>query len=559
MTKLNPYSLNQISLALFAALIVAGPAVAQDDASRTGLLARLNVPHFVEQSEAAGIVQSYVGGWEFFVGGGGTSLDCNHDQMPDLALAGGAGMAGLYVNRGEPGGALSFEPVVFGPDEELLGNVLGIYALDIDGDRNDDLVLLRLGENVVMRGTGDCAFEPANALWHIDGGHDWTTAFSANWEAGADFPTLAFGNYVDRTAPGSPWGTCADNYLMRPMAGSDAPDYSQPQTLSPGYCALSMLFTDWNRSGERALRITNDRQYYRGGEEQMWKVAAGEMPRLYDRADGWEHLKIWGMGIAAADLNSDGVPEYALTSMGDTKLQALETPADTSRPHYVDLAYERGATAQQPYTGEERLPSTGWHAEFADFNNDGLQDLFIAKGNVEAMPDFASFDPDNMLLQRRDGSFIESGDMAGIARNRSGRGAVVEDFNRDGLLDLLVVNRSENVSLFRNMGGLTDWGTRPLGNWVEIEVRDDGANHAAVGARLLIKTGTYSMNRTISVGGGHAAGHSGSIHVGLGLIDRGAVRVQWPDGTWSHDYRVLANQHVIISRSASVPSYQLIE
>ena len=30
------------------------------------------------------------------------------------------------------------------------------------------------------------------------------------------------------------------------------------------------------------------------------------------------------------------------------------------------------------------LPSTAWHAEFADVNNDGFIDLFVAKGNVEA-------------------------------------------------------------------------------------------------------------------------------------------------------------------------------
>ena len=42
--------------------------------------------------------------------------------------------------------------------------------------------------------------------------------------------------------------------------------------------------------------------------------------------------------------------------------------------------------------GEDHKPSTGWHSQFADINNDTLTDLFIAKGNVQAMPDFASFD-----------------------------------------------------------------------------------------------------------------------------------------------------------------------
>ena len=41
---------------------------------------------------------------------------------------------------------------------------------------------------------------------------------------------------------------------------------------------------------------------------------------------------------------------------------------------------------------------------------DGLVDLFIAKGNVAKMPDFAAKDPNNLLLQGADGKFTESGE-----------------------------------------------------------------------------------------------------------------------------------------------------
>lgn len=547
--------MNRLTLALALAGLAFSPGLAnaEDDA-----LSTVVVPSFIEESESAGLVHAYQGGWEFFVGGGGSSLDCNDDGLPDIALAGGTEPAALYINRSQPGGAFKFDEADLGIEERFATKVLGIYALDIDGDHKDELVLLRLGENIVLKGLGACTFERIDRAWGIDGGRSWTTAFAATWEAGSRFPTLAFGNYVDRTAPGSPWGTCSDNYLMRPH-GDEVPDYSDAFTLSPGYCALSMLFTDWNRSGEPGLRIANDRQYYRGGEEQLWRIEPNRPPRLYRRADGWEHLTIWGMGITAADLNSDGLPEYAITSMGDTKLQTLDDPGDTTYPKYVDIAFEKGVVASQPYTGPDKLPSTGWHSEFADFNNDGRMDLFIAKGNVATMSDFASYDPDNLLLQTVDGTFVEAGDVAGIAQDNVGRGAIVEDFNRDGMLDLLVVNREANVSLFRNMGTARDWGHSTLGNWVEIELIDENGDSAGIGSRLLVKTGTVSMSRTVSTGGGHAAGHSGPIHVGLGQIDRATVRVQWPDGSWSADYRFLANQHVVIRRGEPLVSYRLLE
>jgi hypothetical protein len=531
-------------------------------ADRDAALAGLVVPTFTEGATAAGIDQVYAGGFDFFVGGGGASLDCNGDGFPDLVLAGGTNPAGLYVNRSMLGGELKFarsDAADLGlPDRDLI-DATGAYALDIDGDGVEDVVLLRNAGNRVLRGLGDCRFERADQVWHIDPGHAWTTAFSATWEAGSRFPTLAFGNYIDRTAPGSPWGTCSDNVLMRPRAGANTPDYSDATPLSPGYCSLSMLFTDWNHSGQPALRIANDRQYYRGGEEQLWKVSPGDRPRLYTRSDGWAHLSIWGMGIAEADLDNNGMPVYAITSMGDTKLQALEDPEDPSTPDYYDIAYEVGATAAQPYVDGPKLPSTGWHAEFADFNNDTMLDLFLTKGNVEAMEDFARFDPNNLLLQDVEGKFVESGDKAGIALNRIGRGAIIDDFNRDGMLDFLVVNRKTNVTLFRNMGAATPWGHRSMGNWVEIELRDPtSGNRDAVGSRLLVKAGNHTVTQLVSVGGGHAAGHIGPWHVGIGMIDRATVRVQWPDGSWSTDYRFNANQHIVITKGDDVATYRAL-
>ena len=52
-----------------------------------------------------------------------------------------------------------------------------------------DLVALRVGEDVVLRGKGDCRFTRANEAWHFDGGDLWSTAFAATWEPGAGWPS----------------------------------------------------------------------------------------------------------------------------------------------------------------------------------------------------------------------------------------------------------------------------------------------------------------------------------------------------------------------------------
>lgn len=514
----------------------------------------MDVPVLEEIAAEAGIEHRYTGPWEYFVGGGVATFDCNGDRLPDMAIAGGASEAQLFANKSSAGGPLAFEVVEGGLPDGSLKGVTGFYPLNFDNDDHTDLVVLRVGENVILKGGPDCRFTRANRALAFDGGRAWSTAFAATFEPEQQFPTLAFGNYVDRSAAGSPWGTCHDNVLIRPGVG-DVPTYAEPQMLTPGFCALSMIFTDWNRSGEPALRMTNDRQYYRDGEEQLWRVSPGRPARAYRRADGWKTVRIWGMGIAEADLDADGLPEYALTSMGDTKLQTLDDEADEASPVYRDVAFAKGATAHRPYTGDDLKPSTGWHAEFDDINNDGRQDLFIAKGNVETMPDFAAYDPDNLLLGTFDGNFVEAGALSGIALNRRGRGGAVVDLNMDGMLDLVVVNREAPVSLFQNRGAHTEFGPRPMGNWLQIELRQRGANRDAVGATINVKSGNDTRVRKVQIGGGHASGHLGFIHVGTGVAERAEIRIKWPDGEWSAPYRVFANNFVVIEKGSDVVQY----
>lgn len=471
----------------------------------------------------------YDGGWEHFVGGGVATFDCNDDDFPDFFAAGGTNPAQLFINRtGQSGNPVKFSAHT--PSSLAQTGVLGAYPLDINGDQLLDLAILRVGPDILMKGLGDCKFEPFSNLGFQSADH-WTTAFSATWEKGNTLPTLAFGTYVDRTNPDGPFEACDDTLLYRPVGEG----YGDAQALSPGFCSLSILFSDWKRSGTADLRISNDRHYYvRGGQEQMWKMD-GE-PRLYRKDEGWKEYRLWGMGIASRDMNSDGFNDVFLTSIGDQKFQLFDPHGDG--PTWKDVTYEFGTTAHRPHLGDEGRPSTGWHVQFADVNLDGRDDIFIAKGNVEQMPDAAIRDPNSLLMQQPDGRFVEKSHVANIATMERSRGASLADLNRDGTLDLIVVNRRAPLEIYQNktLGG----------NWILIDVVGNTPNTRAIGAFLEVEFGNGRHTREITVGGGHASGSALPHHFGLGNHETARVRLISPDGT-PHKWKVFsANQHITL-------------
>jgi hypothetical protein len=384
-----------------------------------------------------------------------------------------------------------------------------------------------------LRGIGDCRFEPFDDIAFSSGDH-WTTAFSATWEEGQTLPTLAFGTYVDRSNPDGPFEACDATQLYRPAGET----YDTPLALTPGFCTLSILFSDWSRSGWADLRISNDRHYYvRGGQEQMWAMET--IPRLYTADENWQPYSIWGMGIASRDLGGDGYPEVYLTSMGDQKLQQFDP--ETGGPTWRDVTYDFGTTAHRPHVGGDGRPSTGWHAQFGDVTNDGRDDIFVSKGNVEQMPGLAMEDPNSLLVQLSDGRFSEVADAAGVATMDRSRGAALVDLNLDGLLDLVVMNRRADMEVFQNV-------TPASGNWLLVSLRQTGPNTNAVGSFIEVRIDDRVMTRELTIGGGHVSGQATPEHFGLGSADAADLRVIWPDGTTSEWQSVSANQVLSITR-----------
>lgn len=518
-------------------------------------------PRYVDETTAAGLDHRYDGDLSNAVGAGVATFDCNGDGRPEIYLAGGTNPAELFRNDSPTGGSLRFTAIHAATTD--LTQVNGAYPIDIDGDGATDLVVLRNGVgNVLLRGLGDCRFRDATAAWGLQpGGDRRTEAFSATWESGASWPTIAFGNYVDTTVKDlDAW--CQPNQLVRPAtaaasAAGPVRRFGDLVELTPSFCTLSMLFSDWDGSGRMDLRVSNDRDYYRQevGREQLWRIEPGKPPREYTAADGWATVKVEGMGIGSYDLTGDGLPEVYLTSEDDSKLQTLaDGPA---KPAYKDIGLAYGVNVTEPFTGPDvHLPSTAWHPAFEDVNNDGLIDLFVSKGNVLGQLDHAMQDPSNLLLGQPDGTFEEAAEDAGIVTFDRSRGAALVDFNLDGRLDLVLAKYGAPVQLWRNDAPLpVKVPTTLPGHWVSLRLHQPGPNVDAIGGVLEVRSGTTTWRRELTIGGGHAGGELGWTHTGLGPETVVQVRVRWPDGTTTDWEPVNVDRFYIFDRATGIAAW----
>jgi hypothetical protein len=526
------------------------------------------VPRFVDVTAASGLDVMYDGGFRQSAGGGLAAFDCDNDGRQDVYVAGGDNPAALFHNDSTVGGEIRFSRLRDAATD--LTKVNGAYPIDIDGDGNVDLVTLRDGENVVLRGLGNCHFERANERWNLDGGNAQTMAFSATWESGSSWPTLAFGTYVDPSNFDLDT-RCGTNVLLRPAtAGAGAaaaagaaagPRYASAIPLRPSYCALSMLFSAWGGTGPAGLRVSNDQAFYRqeAGQEQLWRLPPDGPPRVYTAAEGWARLQLEGMGIASYDLTGDGHPEIYLTSQGANRLQTLATaaPSASMGPDYVDIGLDRGVNVAHPSVGSNtNLPSTSWHPEFADVNDDGLIDLFVSKGNVTDVPDYALEDPSVLLLGRPDGTFEDVAQQAGIVVMDRGRGAALVDFNLDGRLDLVESFYGAPTRVWQNATVPVGIGGPGAPHWLALQLRDGSStNRDAIGAVVDIRAGGHIQSRELTIGGGHASGELGWLHVGLGTESSAEVRVRWPDGQQGPWMSIPVDRFSIVDRSFGVQAW----
>jgi hypothetical protein len=173
---------------------------------------------------------------------------------------------------------------------------------------------------------------------------------------------------------------------------------------------------------------------------------------------------------------------------------------------------------------------SGWGLKFFDYYNDGDLDLFLVNGHPEDTIEMRSarvkYKEPLLMFENTGRAFknvsAASGDV--FARNFSGRGMAVGDFDNDGDLDVLVANNGEAPLLLRNDGGNRN-------NWLGLQLVATQSNPAAVGALITWQAGGVKRSRLKTGGGSYLASHDPREVLGLGSATKlDGLEIRWPSG-----------------------------
>jgi hypothetical protein len=176
-------------------------------------------------------------------------------------------------------------------------------------------------------------------------------------------------------------------------------------------------------------------------------------------------------------------------------------------------------------------PLVKWGANFADFDNSGWQDIFMASGNfstlLDGVPGEPPFvEPIELFLNQTNGTFREVAAVTGLNAGplKSRRGTALGDVNNDGRLDILVFNVGAPPSLFLNE-------TTNDNHWITLRLVGTKSNRMAIGARVTVTAGNARQTDEVRAGGSYLSTSDPRLHFGLGAAATfDLIEVHWPSG-----------------------------
>ena len=527
--------------------------------------------------------------------------DIDNDGLPDLFFSGNIVSSRLYLNKGN----MRFEDITERAGVGTRSWATGATMADINGDGFLDIYVSVSGPEWSK------AAERANALFINNGDRTFTEAAARYGIADTSFTTHAVFLDYDRdgcldlfllnNSPADfsrgevirhPLGVRGEtpgsyNYLYRNGCnGGPFTNVSREAGIlrDPGF-GLGVVVSDLNADGWPDIYVSND-----GTPNDVLYVNNGD-GTFTNKAGQWlKHASYAGMGVDIADFNNDGWPDILQVDMSPKALpgrkrttgfmthqRIMESRAQGFRDDYSvnSLQLNNGVTPGGDVVFSEVAGMAGvahtewsWAALFADFDNDGLKDVFIGNGYPKAVNDLDY--QTAMFNARRGGTgaasrrarldllarlptyaesnyvFRNAGDLTftdktrtwGLARPSFSYGAAYADLNNDGRLDLVVSNIDAPAFIYENVGPQPNDGGN---HWLQIRLQSETPHGRGVGSELILTAAGRKQYIHHTPYRGYMSTMDDRVHFGLGQAQRvDSLEVIWPDGR----YQLLTNLDV---------------
>ncbi len=428
---------------------------------------------------------------------------------------------------------------------------------DFDNDGDQDLLVVRFGQNLLYRNDGPDAkgvvrFVDVTAKAGMLRYLNCITSIAFDYDRDGDLD-LFLGNYfapVSLFNPDTPrffpesFETARNGgglTVFRNNGDGTFTDVTEAAGIKNTGWSLDLGHADADLDGDEDLYVAADfgtDAFYRNNGD-------GTFTDISKEAIGVDTKK--GMNVDWGDFDNDGLFDVFVTNITDEYMKEGNFLwKNLGNLHFADVARETGTFA----TG------WGWAGKFFDYDNDGWLDLYVVNGWVSQ-----SADPkDNYVLdifkvivdpkidladarnwppmgnktlsgfQRKSlfhnlgGTFKDEAKRHGVDTLEDARGIAVADFDNDGRLDMFVTNSGKSPYLWRNVQPTTN-------HWLQIQLTGARSNRDAIGARIQARVGDRTLITFVNGGNGFASQSTHRLHFGLGQATRvDHLEVTWPSG-----------------------------
>lgn len=500
--------------------------------------------HFSDVSPGSGVTTTYgIDALEKpieprWICAGAAAADIDGDGLIDLYVAGGEqGSDALFRNLGDG----TFEDITTDSGIELSGRLAcGPVFVDVDADGRPDLVVPSVHGAPEHVGQPAVDIPAAYTRVFLNQGERRFAMHPAN--TGFDSPAPAYGMAFadldgdgDLDAVASRWHFSPAPLVWLNQGGTFVDATSEwlgPAAADLFRFAFTPTLADFDADGRPDLALAGD-----FGNSRIFRNLDGAS--FVDRTDPAVITDENGMGGAVGDVDGDGRLDWLVTSIWDPDGIPEANWGTTGNRLYRQEADFEFVDATE--TAGVREGYWGWGACLEDFDNDGDLDAFHVNGFPAPEADEFHADPARMFLNDGNGRFTESSASLGVDHPGQGRGVLCFDLERDGDIDIIIINNGSPPVVLRNE--LT------VGRgWLNVRLENSAPNTAGIGARIEVTGPAGIQVREIRAGGSFVANGPAEAHFGFGadVESVSALEIRWPSGKLTAIGATPANRQLVV-------------